>query len=78
MEVQQEISETLMQSKVDHLKTLLVQVGEEDETIARSAVDVPEIDSLVSIAAAELPVGEFVEVEITEAVEHDLWCKLVS
>jgi ribosomal protein S12 methylthiotransferase len=44
--------------------------------VARSKADAPEIDGLVHIQNAEearLRVGQFVDVEITESDDHDLY-----
>ena len=50
----------------------------EEGAVARSQSDAPEIDGQVFIdGAIHLKVGEFVEVEIEEADEHDLWAHLV-
>jgi ribosomal protein S12 methylthiotransferase len=50
----------------------------EEGAVARSQSDAPEIDGQVFIdGATHLKVGEFVEVEIEEADEHDLWAHLV-
>ena len=78
MEVQQAISESLLQEKVGQRMKVLIDGINDGETIARSAADAPEIDGLVIIEDAELSVGEFAEVEIIEAGEHDLWARLVT
>ncbi|MNY74717.1 Ribosomal protein S12 methylthiotransferase RimO [compost metagenome] len=44
--------------------------------MARSKADAPEIDGLVHIqnaAEAKLRIGDFVNVEITESDDHDLF-----
>jgi ribosomal protein S12 methylthiotransferase len=47
--------------------------------VARSKADAPEIDGLVFIdGATHLKVGDFAEVVIEEADEHDLWAHLVE
>ena len=50
----------------------------DDLTIARSKMDAPEIDGVVHIEGEMLEPGQFVEVDITHADEHDLWGKLVE
>ena len=50
----------------------------EDLTIARSYADAPEIDGQVFIEGIELEPGQFVEVDITNSSEHDLWGTLVG
>jgi ribosomal protein S12 methylthiotransferase len=63
---------------------VLVDASDGNTAIARSEGDAPEIDGTVRIAlsgknrAAKLPVGEFVEVEITGSGDHDLEAKLVK
>jgi len=45
--------------------------------VARSMSDAPEIDGQVYIdGASQLKVGDFVDVEIEDADEHDLWAGL--
>lgn len=81
METQAEISAAKLQRKVG--QTLMVLVDEFDEAgtvYARSAADAPEIDGQVIINAGDregLAVGDFVEVEVTGATEHDLTGKPV-
>ena len=46
---------------------------EDGITLARSAADAPEINGLVIIEdGADLIVGEFAEVKVTDSTEHDL------
>ena len=74
MSVQAGISAAKLQVKIG--KTFKVLVDEVGATgaIARSAADAPEIDGQVYIEdAAGLNPGEFVEVEIIDADDHDLW-----
>ena len=62
-------------------QTLKVLVDAHDEgggAIARSSADAPEIDGVVYIEnGAVLPVGEFAEVRIVGADEHDLYAELL-
>lgn len=73
MEKQQAISEARLQRKVGQRMTVLVDSHDEADSVARSSADAPEIDGLVFIENQHLPVGEFAEVEVIEAGEHDLW-----
>jgi len=57
--------------------TVLTDEVGDDFTIARSKMDAPEIDGVVQIDGEMLEPGQFAEVEITHADEHDLWGKLV-
>ena len=83
MEVQAEISAAKLSAKIGQTITVLTddtQQGEtekEDITIARSSSDAPEIDGVVYIEGELLEAGQFAQVEITHADEHDLWGKLV-
>lgn len=73
MEVQADISAAKLSRLIGKTMTVLVDEAGEGQSIARSHRDAPEIDGQVIIEGAELPVGEFVQVRITHADEHDLW-----
>ncbi len=76
MAVQAEISRAKLAERIGQRMTVLVDEVGEDEVIARSYADAPEIDGEVIIAGAwELDPGDFVEVEITDAGDHDLWAQ---
>ncbi len=78
MAVQAEISRAKLAERIGQRMTVLVDEVGEDEVIARSYADAPEIDGEVIIAGAwELDPGDFVEVEITDAGDHDLWAQPV-
>ncbi|MDH5359201.1 MAG: 30S ribosomal protein S12 methylthiotransferase RimO, partial [Gammaproteobacteria bacterium] len=55
----------------------LVDELAEDGVIARSEADAPEIDGMVFVQTTDesIEVGDFIEVEITAADEHDLWAE---
>jgi len=74
MTTQQAISEAKLQYKIGKTLTVLVdEITEDGVALTRSAADAPEIDGLVIIEdGADLTVGEFAEVKIIEATEHDL------
>lgn len=78
MEVQAEISASILSSRVGQRMTVLTDDVGEDLTIARSKMDAPEIDGVVHIEGEMLEPGQFVEVDITHADEHDLWGTLVE
>jgi ribosomal protein S12 methylthiotransferase len=78
MEVQAEISAGILSSRVGQRMTVLTDEVGEDLTIARSKMDAPEIDGVVHIEGEMLEPGQFVEVDITHADEHDLWGTLVE
>jgi ribosomal protein S12 methylthiotransferase len=81
MLLQEEISKQRMQAKVG--KTIRVLIDEVDKAgngTGRSMADAPEIDGVVYVKAPyephrRLKVGEFVDVTVTVADEHDLWGK---
>ena len=78
MAFQEEISAARLQAMVGRRETVLIDEVVEEGAVARRGADAPEIDGQVFIdGAAHLKVGEFVEVEIEEADEHDLWAHLV-
>jgi ribosomal protein S12 methylthiotransferase len=75
MEAQQEISAKIFQSKVGREIDVLVDEidTENDEAIARSPWDAPEIDGNVFIpGGTDLNPGDMVKVKIVEAEEYDL------
>ncbi len=78
MQLQAKISAKKLAKKVGQRLVVLTDQLEENLTIARSAADAPEIDGQVYIEGEMLESGQFVEVEITHADEHDLWGRLVE
>jgi ribosomal protein S12 methylthiotransferase len=77
MALQMDISEEKMKAKVGSRMTVLVDTIGEQGAIARSAADAPEIDGTVIIKnGAHLPIGEFVEVDITGSDTYDLFAKV--
>ena len=74
MELQEHISADRLQAKVGRRETVLIDEVVAEGAVGRSRADAPDIDGQVFIdGAIHLQVGEFVEVEIEEADEHDLW-----
>ena len=79
MEHQASISADRLQRRVGRVETVLIDEVVEEGAVARSKSDAPEIDGQVFLdGATHLNVGDFVEVEIEEADEYDLWGKLLS
>jgi len=71
---QQAISTAKLKQRVGQQLSVLVETRAEPGYIGRCYADAPEIDGLVHIATeAELPLGEFCQVEITDADEYDLY-----
>lgn len=78
MEHQSAISAERLQKRVGRVETVLVDEVVDEGAVARSRSDAPEIDGQVFIdGARHLQVGDFVNVEIEEADEYDLWGKLI-
>jgi len=76
MEKQAQISAARLEMRIGSVQQCLVDAIEGDIAVARSKADAPEIDGLVHIQNADqvkLRVGEFVDVEITDSDEHDLF-----
>jgi ribosomal protein S12 methylthiotransferase len=76
MELQAEISADKLQRKVGTVQQVLVDAIDGELAIARSKADAPEIDGLVQIQDGErmgLKPGQFVDVIIMGADEHDLF-----
>lgn len=74
MATQTKISKAKLAQRIGQNMIVLVDEVEDDQIIARSTADAPEIDGTVIIEGAwELDPGDFVEVTITAASEHDLW-----
>jgi ribosomal protein S12 methylthiotransferase len=78
MALQAEISAGRLARKIGSRMVVLVDHVEESSLIARSAADAPEIDGRVIVDGAwDLQAGDFVEVEIIGADEHDLFASPV-
>lgn len=81
MEHQAEISADKLQKRIGQTLTVLVDEISEEGIIARSAADAPEIDGVVIIESesdtAPGQPGDFMEVEVTGADEHDLYARAV-
>ncbi len=78
MGVQAEISTAKLANRVGTRMVVLTDDTEDGLTIARSYADAPEIDGQVFIEGIELEPGQFVEVDITNSSQHDLWGTLVE
>jgi ribosomal protein S12 methylthiotransferase len=77
MGVQAKISSAKLARKVGKSLTVLVDGVRDGMAVARSSADAPEIDGMVYIEGApDLRPGDFRQVSITRAGEHDLWGRL--
>jgi ribosomal protein S12 methylthiotransferase len=78
MDHQAKISAARLQQRIGKIETVLIDEVVKEGAVARSKADAPEIDGQVFIdGATHLQVGDFVEVELEEADEYDLWGHLV-
>ncbi|MDP2962351.1 MAG: 30S ribosomal protein S12 methylthiotransferase RimO [Sulfurimicrobium sp.] len=74
MALQAEISAERLAQKIGKTLTVLVDEVDEEGVAARSMADAPEIDGLVYVEDSEgLKPGDFIQVSIEDADEHDLW-----
>jgi ribosomal protein S12 methylthiotransferase len=79
MTAQAAISTAKLRQRIGQDMTVLVDEIIDEGLIARSYADAPEIDGVVLIKDAEKArAGDFLEVEITAADEHDLYARPVS
>ena len=79
MEVQAEISAARLGRKIGTRQQVIVDEVDEDGAVARSKSDAPEIDGIVRIDDGQkLKPGQFAEVEIIHADEHDLIGRLMT
>jgi ribosomal protein S12 methylthiotransferase len=79
MEVQARISAARLQARIGRRETVLVDEVVEEGAVARSRADAPEIDGQVFIdGAVQLRVGDFAEIVVEDADEHDLWARLAG
>lgn len=78
MELQAEISVDKLAEKVGCRMRLLVDAQDEIGSIARGPGDAPEIDGVVYLEGHWYEPGSFVEAEITDSGEHDLWARPVE
>jgi ribosomal protein S12 methylthiotransferase len=77
MAVQAEISAAKLQRRIGDTMTVLVDSVGADGAVARSTSDAPEIDGTVLIADGQaLKPGQFVDVVVESASEHDLHARL--
>ncbi|MDE6811072.1 MAG: 30S ribosomal protein S12 methylthiotransferase RimO [Muribaculaceae bacterium] len=72
MELQESIAMELNSQMIGQTVKVLVERHEEDNSIGRSQWDSPEVDPEVIIRGEELPIGEFVEVYIEDALPFEL------
>ena len=77
MEKAQAISEAKLAAKVGRRMDVIVDEIDDEAVTSRTKADAPEIDGNVIINGAwDLEPGDFVEVKITGAGEHDLYADI--
>lgn len=78
MQLQQAISAKRLKEKIGTTQIVLIDEVHPEYVIARSMADAPEIDGIVTISGqiSNLKPGQFVNVEITDADEYDLFAVL--
>lgn len=78
MQLQAEISRNKLTAKIGNTITVLVDEITEDQIIARSKSDAPEIDGLVYVPKIEgVKVGSFIEVTVTDSDDYDLYGDII-
>ena len=79
MQLQADISRDKLASKIGSQQTVLIDKITDEQIIARSMADAPEIDGLVYLPLTEdVQVGTRVEVTITDSDDYDLYGELLS
>ncbi|GGF00794.1 SSU ribosomal protein S12P methylthiotransferase [Chishuiella changwenlii] len=80
MEIQSQISYDLNQEKIGKQYRVMIDRKDGDNFVGRTEYDSPDVDNEVLISAIDtyLPIGDFVNVEITEAYEFDLIAKVID
>lgn len=80
MEIQKHVSEEIMSSKIHNEYEVLIEEDAGEGTfVGRTYMDSPEIDGVVYInTEADLEIGEFKKVKITEYLEYDLIGELMD
>ena len=78
MRLQQDISASISETKVGKSFKTMIDRLEGDYYVGRTEFDSPEVDPEVLIKAdRELPIGEFVNVKVTDADAFDLYGKVI-
>ncbi|MBN2885530.1 MAG: 30S ribosomal protein S12 methylthiotransferase RimO [Chromatiaceae bacterium] len=79
MAVQAAISREKLAARIGARLIVLVDEVRDDRLLARGPADAPEIDGVVVVPGAwDSEPGDFIEVEVTDATEHDLWARPVE
>ncbi|KTD04914.1 30S ribosomal protein S12 methylthiotransferase RimO [Legionella feeleii] len=74
MQVQAEISRAKLAAKIGSRQTVLIDEINEEQIIARSKSDAPEIDGLVFLPLSDnVRVGELADIRVTDSDDYDLY-----
>ncbi len=75
MQTQSKISQAKLKAKIGSRQIVLIDTVGETDAVARSSSDAPEIDGVVHVSVDDYDIepGDFIEVDITDANEHDLF-----
>lgn len=74
---QEEISQAKLTKRIGQIETVLIDEVSDNEVVARSQYDAPEVDGVVRIRTDKaLKPGHFIKVKITGADYHDLEANL--
>jgi len=78
MQLQEEISRQRLTQKVGQTITVMIDHIDDDQVIARSSADAPEIDGCVYIdnPPDDIQTGDFVNVQVTRSDAHDLYARI--
>ncbi|MCV6639231.1 30S ribosomal protein S12 methylthiotransferase RimO [Candidatus Albibeggiatoa sp. nov. NOAA] len=80
MALQADVSRDKLQKRIGRQEKVLIDAVTEDVIVARSAAEAPEIDGQIFVqnpAPHALKTGDFTEIKIIDADEHDLYAELV-
>lgn len=79
MKLQEKISREINNSRVGSTMRVIIDSEETDCYVGRTEFDSPDVDNTVFVGKErQLNVGEFYDVEITDAAEYDLFGSVVS
>lgn len=79
MALQQDIALSHSQSKIGQVLTAIIDREEPDYYVGRTEFDSPEVDPELFIDKSQvLVVGEFYQVEVTDAMPYELFGKIVK
>jgi len=82
MRVQSEISADKLQRKIGSIVPVIVDAITEEGIIARSSGEAPDVDGVIWVdlptEEIDIEMGDFIDVEIHSADEHDLYASIIT